>query len=209
MNFYLYIFMKKRYALLMFFFIGFHLKANNIEDLIDTIAKISTQKGIASHYGTKFHNRKTASGERLDILGNTAAHKNLPFGTIVKIINNSNDKATLVRINDRGPFIKGRIIDITPKSIKIIDGFDNPIVDIEYFDNNILEQLDSNYLLGYSINKSLIILHKSLVSIIDTINNFEGAMNFYLDEIKKNSSLYLFIKVDKALKQQYFIGLKN
>ncbi|WP_297692434.1 septal ring lytic transglycosylase RlpA family protein [uncultured Eudoraea sp.] len=61
----------------------------------------------------KFLFRKTASGERFNQLALTAAHRTLPFGTKVRITNVSNNKSVIVRINDRGPFVKGRVIDLT------------------------------------------------------------------------------------------------
>jgi rare lipoprotein A len=72
------------------------------------------QTGIASVYG--YHGSKTASGERANKHGLTAAHRTLPFGTRVKVTNKRNGKTVVVRINDRGPFIKGRIIDLTPQA---------------------------------------------------------------------------------------------
>jgi rare lipoprotein A len=72
-----------------------------------------TQEGVASWYGPGFHGRKTANGERFNTYDLTAAHKTLPFNTIVRVINLSNDKSVIVRINDRGPFSKGRIIDLS------------------------------------------------------------------------------------------------
>ncbi len=69
--------------------------------------------GIASWYGGKFHGRLTANGERYDMNAMTAAHKTLPFGTIVEVINLANGKKVRLRINDRGPFVKGRIIDVS------------------------------------------------------------------------------------------------
>jgi len=71
------------------------------------------QEGYASWYGGKFHGRLTASGERFDTNMLTAAHKTLPFGTIVKVTNIANGRFTFVRINDRGPFVAGRIIDLS------------------------------------------------------------------------------------------------
>jgi len=71
------------------------------------------QKGIASWYGKKFHGRKTSNGETYDMYGVSAAHKTLPLGTYVKVYNLDNKKYLTVRINDRGPFIKGRIIDLS------------------------------------------------------------------------------------------------
>ena len=80
-----------------------------------------TQVGIASWYGDKEHNNKTASGVRFNRYAYTAAHKSLPFGTIVRVTNLENGKDVVVEINDRGPFIRGRIIDLSYGSAKSID----------------------------------------------------------------------------------------
>jgi rare lipoprotein A len=69
--------------------------------------------GMASYYGKEFHGRKTASGEIFDMHKLTAAHKTLPFGTRVRVTNLENGRSVTVRINDRGPFKKGRIIDLS------------------------------------------------------------------------------------------------
>lgn len=71
------------------------------------------QEGEASWYGPGFHGRKTASGERFNTNEMTAAHKTLPFGTVLKVTNLSNDKTVIVTINDRGPYVRGRIIDLS------------------------------------------------------------------------------------------------
>ena len=71
------------------------------------------RKGMASYYAEKYHGRQTASGEIFDTHALTAAHKTLPFGTIVEVTNLENGKSVRVRINDRGPFVKGRIIDLS------------------------------------------------------------------------------------------------
>lgn len=82
--------------------------------LIIASAHISAQeRGEASWYGGKFQGRLTANGERFDTNMLTAAHKTLPFNTIVEVKNLANDKIVHVRINDRGPFIEGRIIDLS------------------------------------------------------------------------------------------------
>lgn len=70
-------------------------------------------RGVASWYGPGFHGRLTANGERFDMNALTAAHKTLPFGTHVQVESYSTGKKVLVRINDRGPFIGGRIIDLS------------------------------------------------------------------------------------------------
>jgi rare lipoprotein A len=80
-----------------------------------------TQTGLASWYGKDFHGRKTANGETYDMYGISAAHKILPFNTMVRVTNLDNGKRIDVRINDRGPFIRGRIIDLTYTAAKRID----------------------------------------------------------------------------------------
>ncbi len=74
---------------------------------------MGTETGGASWYGGKFQGRLTANGEIFDTNKFTAAHKTLPFNTIVRVTNLSNNKSVLVRINDRGPFVAGRIIDLS------------------------------------------------------------------------------------------------
>ena len=72
-----------------------------------------TESGKASYYAMKFQSKKTASGELYDNSKKTAAHKKLPFGSKVKVTNVTNKKSVIVKINDRGPFVKGRIIDLS------------------------------------------------------------------------------------------------
>ncbi len=72
-----------------------------------------TETGIASWYGTSEQGRKTASGERFDKNAMTAAHPSLAFGTIVRVTSLENGRTVKVRINDRGPFVRGRIIDLS------------------------------------------------------------------------------------------------
>ncbi len=69
--------------------------------------------GVASYYGRRFHGRRTANGERFNMNAMTAAHKRLPFGTRVRVTNQRNGKSVVVRINDRGPFVRGRTIDLS------------------------------------------------------------------------------------------------
>ncbi len=79
------------------------------------------QYGKASWYGKKFHGRPTANGEIYDMYEKSAAHKTLPLGTYVKAVNLYNKKQVIVRINDRGPFVKGRVIDFSYAAAKEID----------------------------------------------------------------------------------------
>ncbi|MCI0531694.1 MAG: septal ring lytic transglycosylase RlpA family protein [candidate division Zixibacteria bacterium] len=79
------------------------------------------QVGMASYYGHEFHGRKTASGEIYNENKLTAAHPRLPFGSKVKVINLSNSKSVVVRINDRGPFVSGRIIDLSYRAAQVLE----------------------------------------------------------------------------------------
>lgn len=71
------------------------------------------QSGTASYYGSRHHGKRTASGEPFDQHGLTAAHRSLPFGTRVQVTNLANDRRVVVRINDRGPHTRGRLIDLS------------------------------------------------------------------------------------------------
>jgi len=82
------------------------------------------QDGIASWYGNKFHGRPTSNGEAYDMYGMTAAHKTLPLGVYVKVTNKRNGLSTVVRVNDRGPFVAGRIIDLSYSAARKLDVVD-------------------------------------------------------------------------------------
>lgn len=80
-----------------------------------------TLSGAASWYGGKFHGRLTANGERFDMNELTAAHRSLPFGTRVRVTNEHNGRSVVVRINDRGPFVGNRIIDLSRGAAAAVD----------------------------------------------------------------------------------------
>ena len=81
----------------------------------------AVQTGEASWYGPDFHGKITSNKEIYDMYDMTAAHKSLPFGTYVMVTNLNNGKSAMVRINDRGPFIKGRIIDLSYAAARALD----------------------------------------------------------------------------------------
>jgi rare lipoprotein A len=81
-------------------------------------APANAQSGIASVYG--YDGQKTANGERASAAGLTAAHRSLPFGSRVRVTNKRNGRTVVVRINDRGPFVKGRVIDLTPAAARVL-----------------------------------------------------------------------------------------
>lgn len=84
-------------------------------------SKDYVQQGVASWYGTKFHGQSTSSGEPYDMYAMTAAHKSLPLPTYARVTNLDNQRTIVVRINDRGPFVKDRIIDLSYTAAKKLD----------------------------------------------------------------------------------------
>ncbi|GEM_PF-3176055 len=84
------------------------------------VSKGLTQEGIASWYGANFHNGPTASGETYDMYSLTAAHRELPFNTMVRVTRLDDNRSVVVRINNRGPYIEGRIIDLSKKAAERI-----------------------------------------------------------------------------------------
>jgi rare lipoprotein A len=88
---------------------------------IETVQSDSGQSGIASVYA--YSGERTANGQRATPSSLTAAHRSLPFGTLVRVTNRHNGRSVVVRINDRGPFVRGRVIDLTPAGAHAL-GFD-------------------------------------------------------------------------------------
>jgi rare lipoprotein A len=102
----------KSIALIIILSFFFPLSSGSVENY--------PQYGHASWYGGKFHGRKTASGERFNKNSFTGAHKQLPFDTVIRVTNLRNGKDVYVRINDRGPFVSGRIVDISRAAAEAI-----------------------------------------------------------------------------------------
>ena len=88
--------------------------------MLATMLTVPANAGMASWYGPGFHDKKTASGAIYNMYAMTAAHKSLPFGSKVKVTNLNNNKSVVVKINDRGPFKPGRIIDLSKKANQMI-----------------------------------------------------------------------------------------
>jgi rare lipoprotein A len=89
--------------------------------------------GTASWYGEYFHGKLTASGEKYDLETLTAAHKTLPFNTVVRVVNVENEKSVVVRINNRGPFTGDRIIDLSLKAARQIDMLEDGLAEVELY----------------------------------------------------------------------------
>ncbi|MDO9369005.1 MAG: septal ring lytic transglycosylase RlpA family protein [Sphingopyxis sp.] len=90
---------------------------NPVADILD---ETEIGGGMASYYGNELAGNRTASGERFDPAQLTAAHRSLPFGSMVRVTNTSNGDSVIVRINDRGPFSHGRIIDVSTAAAREI-----------------------------------------------------------------------------------------
>lgn len=104
-------------------------------------SKKITETGKASYYADKFQGRQTANGETFKQSKKTAAHRTLPFGTVVKVKNLANGKTVKVRINDRGPFVTGRMIDLSKKAAKKIDMVDAGVANVEIkYKGNVVKQ---------------------------------------------------------------------
>ncbi|KJZ00686.1 septal ring lytic transglycosylase RlpA family protein [Pseudoalteromonas ruthenica] len=93
--------------------------------------KGAVQQGLASYYHDKYHGRTTASGERFEQTALSAAHRNLPFGSKVKVTNINNGRSVVVRINDRGPFVSGRIIDLSRRAFTHISNLSAGVIAVE------------------------------------------------------------------------------
>jgi rare lipoprotein A len=91
---------------------------------------VSVEVGVASWYGGKWIGRLTASGERYRADDFTAAHKKIPFNTYVRVVDLKSDKSIIVRINNRGPFVKGRIIDLSVEAAKKLGTFKNGLAKV-------------------------------------------------------------------------------
>jgi len=89
-----------------------------------------TQRGMATWYGDHLNGGPTASGERFDQNAMTAAHKTLPMGTIVRVTNLKNDRQVTVRINDRGPYARGRIIDLSKAAARVLGMISDGVVPV-------------------------------------------------------------------------------
>lgn len=119
--------------LLLFLLLGFLSSCSSTRDYseYDNTSGTLIETGIASWYGPNFNGKLTASGETYDMDELTAAHRTLPFNSILRVINRSNNKSVIVRINDRGPYAKNRIIDLSKKAAQNINMIDPGSVPVD------------------------------------------------------------------------------
>ncbi|MCK5741469.1 MAG: septal ring lytic transglycosylase RlpA family protein [Chlorobi bacterium] len=174
------------------------------------------QTGTASYYGRRFHRRKTANGERYNMNDFTAAHKELPFGSILRVTRISTGKSVLVRVNDRGPYIRKRVIDLSRASAREIDGIGLSEVKIEGFPaiKNISKAKAADYIYGLSFDKPLVCLPADFFTTVDSAFTFTDAVKMYKTrtEASPELNLYLTVAVENVKRREsknnynYFIS---
>jgi len=110
---------------LLFSSCGTTSRVSKSEPLTDRKTGSIIEEGVASWYGPNFHGKLTANGETYNMYDLTAAHRTLPFNTVLRVENQDNGESVVVRVNDRGPFAKNRIIDLSKKAAEEIDMIGN------------------------------------------------------------------------------------
>lgn len=162
-----------------------------------------SQSGISSFYGKKFHNRKTSSGEKYLSNKFTAAHKFLPFGSIVKVTNEINKQSTIVIINDRGPFVRKRIIDISNIAAQKIGSSGIPPVTIQSIirKKELEKSIEDTYFV-FSINLEPLVLTIDNLNLLQEYSDFSEAVEI-LHELQ---SKYPYINYCIALTSQDYYG---
>lgn len=151
------------------------------------------QRGIASWYGTKFHKHKTSSGEPYDMFGMTAAHRNLPLPTYVRVTNLANKHSVIVKVNDRGPFHPNRIIDLSYTAAKKLGILSHGT---GYVEVEALDPRHPNYFLADDIHKKKPKLYLQMAA----FNQRSHALDF-VDKLKvtvKDLPIYLSINQSRA-----------
>jgi rare lipoprotein A len=122
---------KQLFIFLSLIFLLFACHRKSVPSSLPGDGKVITEIGEASFYSDKYDGRKTSNGETFEQKKLTAAHKELAFGTWVKVTNLSNNKSVMVRVNDRGPFVKGRIIDLSKAAAEKIDMINAGVIKVK------------------------------------------------------------------------------
>ena len=112
-----------------------------------TLAEFDTSKkvytGVSSYYGKAFHGKLTANGEIFDMYGVTAAHKTIPLNTVARVTNLANNKSLILRINDRGPYVAGRLLDCSYGAAKKLDFIGSGTTEVKI---EVIEWGDNKYM---------------------------------------------------------------
>jgi len=171
-----------------------------------------TQDGIASWYGPNFHGGKTSNGEQYNMYAMTAAHKTLPMNTMVRVTNKNNGRSVVVRINDRGPFVRGRIIDLSyaagkkiginatgtaPVHLEVL-GFDSLIGKMA--ENSETDSVQRVVLGGFGVQVGSFRRHQGAVIYKKRYDNFEG---------RYNAKIVKFIVGGRPLYRVWLMGFRS
>jgi predicted secreted protein len=132
------------------------------------------QEGLATWYGPGFHGRRTASGRRFNMHELTAAHRWLPFGTLVRVSVPGRDTALVVQVTDRGPFVRGRVIDLSWAAARALDVRLHP-VRVEAF----LPPPDRQWVLGFGDGWRVAVLDRSALTLVDTMTEWTAAVRLW------------------------------
>lgn len=167
--------------------------------------------GKASYYAKKFHGRKTANGELFNNYDYTAAHRTLPFNTYLNVINESNKYNVIVRVNDRGPFSKNRIIDLSEAAARRIGGYNKGIIKVRIEVLNLISltpELEKKFNSGNIVDcfgnpaepegETL-----SLFSTADLVHAIYIANDLFLKE--KSTQIFIGHKYNKGLKKYHVL----
>lgn len=152
-----------------------------ILSLFTTLLSAQVQTGKASFYGDKFEGRLTASGEPYYHKNATAAHRNLPFGTMLKVTNLANNKVAYVKVNDRGPFVSGRIIDLSKSIAHKLDFVAAGVADV------VIEVLETDDLSAPNIEEPIASVSETANNSSNTITTPPVESEFYelaIDRVK-------------------------
>jgi len=155
------------------------------EEINECPGRLFKQSGIASYYANRFHGRKTSSGELFNQNKLTAAHLDLPFGTIIKVVNLSNNRFTFARVNDRGPFVPPRVIDLSRAAAQEIGltGLSDVEVSGLSVSMNILP-VNIEYFLAYSFAQDPMCIAKDLLDIKEVCSDFDDAVEHFEEYIE-------------------------
>lgn len=196
----------------------------------EAIASASSivQHGVASWYGPRFHGRRTANGEIYDMNDFTAAHLTLPLGTVIRVTNTDNDRTTLVRVNDRGPYIDGRILDLSYNAAKTLgilgNGTGNVKVEvvegIRLTDTSLTTDfLSTNYefaaikdllsTTAFAHTMQPLVVDAGTFSIVHETDNFAEALNAWKNLRKKHGDIVYLVPQRKPDEQIAFEELQR
>ena len=176
--------------------------------VVEQLEMSDVPDGLASWYGADFHGRRTASGARYDMNELTAAHKTLPFGTLLRVVNEQTGKAVLVEVTDRGPFVKRRVVDLSRAAAKFLNVSVSPVAVDAIRKDDVLrfyEKNDSTFMVFTSDFKPLAVRKQalsiigqpgSLTSAVGTLNNGEQIL---VSVNEKGRLTYSRVQVDTVL----------